>query len=519
MIAIYARQSIDKKDSLSIESQIEKCTTLCKMNDWNDYEVYKDPGWSGKDLKRPRFQDLIKDVSSGKITHVICYKLDRISRSMRDFVNVIADFEECGTKFISVTENIDTSSSAGRLLMTVIIAIAQMERENIIDRVTDNYYYRCNQGYWGGGIAPYGYKLKRVIENGKNHTILDINEDEAAVVRQFYEWYLEPSCSIKNILTKTIELGITTRNGSAWTSRVVSDLLWKPLYAPNNMDIYNYFKSLNANFVNPPEAFDNTASVNLYGKVSKQVSKHKRVRGVSELYFIVSKHQPIIDSTTWINVQKKKNLVLQTPARTGTGRASCFTGLIKCADCGRNISLTAGRNHVRYYVCSSLKNRGAGFCNFKTVRQDVFDTEIISDMLEHFSNEDVRRNVKNMANSNDKTNISNPKINSIYIEIAKIDDEIKNLIAAIATGNSTVTKYLNERIEELDKQKIKLNKQIHDYELKEYETNGRLNGLTIEDIDRILSTKEFGELKNLCNIVIKSITISPDKQICVEYYI
>ena len=164
MIAIYARQSIDKKDSLSIDSQIQKCIELCNLKEWGEYEVYEDHGFSGKNLERPAFKKLIKSVKDGGVEYVLCYRLDRISRSMKDFVNLIAEFDECGARFVSVTENIDTSTSAGRMLMTVIIAMAQMERENIMERVIDNYYYRCNLGYWGGGPAPYGYNLKRIVE-------------------------------------------------------------------------------------------------------------------------------------------------------------------------------------------------------------------------------------------------------------------------------------------------------------------------------------------------------------------
>ena len=82
MVAVYVRQSIDKKDSLSIESQIEDCIQLCERNGWNDYKVYRDKGWSAKNLDRPSFQQMNEDVLNGKIEAVVCYKIDRISRSI-----------------------------------------------------------------------------------------------------------------------------------------------------------------------------------------------------------------------------------------------------------------------------------------------------------------------------------------------------------------------------------------------------------------------------------------------------
>ena len=102
------------------------------------------------------------------------------------------------------------------------------------------------------------------------------------------------------------------------------------------------------------------------------------------------------------------------------------------------------------------------------------------------------------------------------MDIAKIDEEIENLISAIATGNNTVTKYLNERIDALDRQKSELNKKINEQEIKDYALYGRFTGMNIDDIDRILETQDFDELKNICNIFIKEITLTPSKEASVE---
>jgi len=107
--AIYGRQSVDKKDSVSIETQFEKCANICRMNNW-EYTEYDDKGFSGKDTNRPGFQKLIKDIELGKIRRVIAYRLDRISRSITDFANLLNFFEKYNVTFVSATENFDTSS-------------------------------------------------------------------------------------------------------------------------------------------------------------------------------------------------------------------------------------------------------------------------------------------------------------------------------------------------------------------------------------------------------------------------
>lgn len=107
MIGIYARQSIEKKDSVSIETQIEKCMTYC--GDTN-YKIYKDAGYSGKNINRPQFTQLLEDIKSGLINKVIAYRLDRISRSIADFSQLLLMFEKYNVKFVSATENFDTDT-------------------------------------------------------------------------------------------------------------------------------------------------------------------------------------------------------------------------------------------------------------------------------------------------------------------------------------------------------------------------------------------------------------------------
>lgn len=135
--AIYARQSVDKKDSVSIETQIEKCEliTTGKAN------IYKDKGYSGKNTDRPELEDLINDIQANKISRVIVYRLDRISRNITDFYNLYSIMQEHGTDFVSVNENFDTSTPMGRAMMGILIVFAQMERESIQERVKDNYYF------------------------------------------------------------------------------------------------------------------------------------------------------------------------------------------------------------------------------------------------------------------------------------------------------------------------------------------------------------------------------------------
>ena len=168
--AIYARQSVDKKDSISIESQIEFCKYELKGGNCKEYT---DKGYSGKNTDRPKFQELVRDIKQGLIAKVVVYKLDRISRSILDFANMMELFQQYNVEFVSSTEKFDTSTPMGRAMLNICIVFAQLERETIQKRVTDAYYSRSQRGFKMGGKAPYGFHTEPIKMDGINTVHLD----------------------------------------------------------------------------------------------------------------------------------------------------------------------------------------------------------------------------------------------------------------------------------------------------------------------------------------------------------
>ena len=125
MDAIYARQSVDKKGSLSIEGQIE----LCRKFAAGELRIFSDRGFSGKNMRRPAFGELMEAVEAGEIERIVVYRLDRFSRSLADFSRIWEVLQKNGVAFLSVSEQFDTSSPVGRAMLSIVMTFAQLERE------------------------------------------------------------------------------------------------------------------------------------------------------------------------------------------------------------------------------------------------------------------------------------------------------------------------------------------------------------------------------------------------------
>lgn len=521
MIALYTRQSLFKKDSLSTSQQADYCIASCCGE---SYEVFEDLGYSGKNLNRPAFERMMKKVRSGEIRKILVYKLDRISRNISDFANLLTELNQCNCEFQSVSENFDTTSPIGRAMIYICMVFAQMERENVSQRVHDNYYYRTELGFWGGGPAPFGYKLSKIKYKGKYHTILEPDEDTAPLVKQLYEWYLEPNSSISTILDKlNNELRIPGRKGGLWSSRVIADILSRPLYAPNDMAMYNYLSELGAKIDNAPEEFDGLVSVDLYGKKNPSASKHKRTRAADEMYCNISNHEAIIDSDTWLRVQYKRQAMLKTPARAGTGKNSWFTGLMKCGCCGAGVSYTNSRGTQGYYLCSTKKNRGYYSCEQKPASKKQSDPIIIQSIIEHYSKESV---IEEIRSSNLRTPEKSPadlkERNDLMIQLNQVEGEISNLMQSLTQGNDVLIKYINEKIIELDARKSSITSRISEIDSGQVTNREELSllqqiELILDDIPETLTNGTFDEIKNLCHILVTKIVFQKDGSIDIEY--
>lgn len=509
-IAIYARQSKDKKDSISIETQIDLCKKLCENE---NYEVYFDKGFSGKNIDRPEFKKLLHDIENNKIEKVVTYKLDRISRSIADFSQLLTIFEKHNVDFKSATENFDTSNPMGRAMINIIMTFAQLEREQIAERLTDNWYSRAKLGFWCGGKAPMGHKIvKKPDSTGKMQAMLENIDEEIESIRKIGLWYLEENATIRSVTVRANDNNLKGVK-KHWDVAVVRNILKNPIYVQNTPKIYEYYKNNKTTITNDISEFDGTKGLLLYGSVSN-TKRHKLNAKLSDLYLSICNVEPIFSDDEWLKIQDKIQTRFQTPARTGTGTVSFLTGLIKCGYCGASVGTSTSKiksGVLKYFVCGTKKSKGEHLCTLKRPRVEKIEELVINDIIQHFKNENVLKKLYNF--SNEEIDTKNEKEKSdIENQIVIINDKINNLIEGLASASSITMKYINESLEKLDTEKAILENKLKDLTLKKYNPDINVDKIKeiTDNIDTIFDNSDLEQKKKIVKLLIDKIILSND---------
>lgn len=230
MIAIYARQSVEKSGSVSIDTQISICQSYAK----EESRCYIDRGYSGKNLKRPELNRLLEDIRVGKVQAVFVYKLDRISRSLYDFAGLMDFFTKRKVRFVSCTEWFDTDSPMGRAMLSMAAIFAQLERETISQRVQDVYARRSRMGVYMGGQVPLGFRLE---DKG-----LVPKSEETNIVRELFAQYLTLG-SYTKVSEELNRRGMQTRRGKAFTPARIGEILRNPVYVKAGEATFSFAKN------------------------------------------------------------------------------------------------------------------------------------------------------------------------------------------------------------------------------------------------------------------------------------
>lgn len=428
MTAIYARQSIDKKDSISIETQID----ACKRCTDGDFRIYSDKGWSGKNLDRPQFGQLLRDIKAGEIDKLVVYKLDRISRSLNDFSNLMEVFRKYGVEFASTVETFDTSTAIGRAMLGIIMVFAELERENILQRVKDNYYARGEKGLYLGGVAIYGFDKIPTKLDGIKTSVLVPNKD-MTTVEYIFSAYREGGCSLGDIVRTLNEQEIPSPAGTLWDSSKLSRLLRSPVYVQADMEVYRYFKEKGAQISNPVESFTGEHGCFLYGK---RESNERKYTDVHDHVLSIGMHEGTISSSVWLDVQRK--LDGNTQLKKGrSGTYSWLTGLLKCGRCGYAMRVMSGT----YFYCSGKANHH--ICEGVSGKPDIAAAEqaVYSELKKKFDE------IRELHLAGKKQ--TSPKANKLKMQLETLNSQIDNLVCKISETTAAIGKVLEEKLERL----------------------------------------------------------------------
>ena len=472
MIAIYARQSADRADSISIKSQIDYCKYETKGA---VFKTYIDRGYSGKNTDRPGFSQMMSDMESALITKVVVYKLDRISRSILDFSGMMEKFGQFKVEFVSTTEKFDTSSPMGRAMLNICIVFAQLERETIQKRVADAYYSRSQKSFYMGGKVPYGFRLESTVIDGVKTAKYVIHPEEAEHVKLIYELYAKPEASYGDIIVYFQEHGIT-KHGKPWGRTRMADVLRNPIYVRADLDVYEFYHDQGAILANDPSDFIGTNGCYYYKGKDSTGRKHMNLEGN---HLVLAPHEGIIPSELWLRC-RAKCLAARQVRPYQKAKNTWLAGKIKCGVCGYAlVDKHYPTRKFRYFLCSNKMNSKA--CGGPgTIYSDDFEQLVYEQMqkkLAQFQSLHKR-----------KRSLVNPELTTLNVELMQVETEIGSLMGKLGDADEILFRYINHRISELDEKKQELGRKVSELKLRQdvdvREISNHLTGwdeLTFED--------------------------------------
>ncbi|MBE6845440.1 MAG: recombinase family protein [Ruminococcus sp.] len=432
-VAIYARKSVFREDSISIESQIEMCRYEARGA---ETVVYQDNGFSGKNTDRPDFQRMMTDIRAKRINKVIVYKLDRISRSILDFSEMMDEFQKYKVDFISATERFDTSSPMGRAMLNICIVFAQLERETIQQRVADAYSSRSRRGFYMGGKIPYGFTKKPTVIDGVKTSMYEVNPVEANDIKRIYSLYSRPSATLGDVIREISQDSCINNRGKNWNTARISELMRSPIYVMADVNVYSFYKQQGANLCNQIEDFDGIHGCYLFSGENT----NRKTWDLKGQNVVIAPHNGFIPSDLWLTCRKK--LLGNHQVKTCKAKNSYLAGKVKCGCCGYAMTVKKSKNK-RYFVCSGRANK---LCNtpMPTIYADKFEKLIEERISEKLSDIVIKPKTES---------VNNNEIIRLKTNVLEIEHSIDILIDKLTQADSTTLLYINQKIKRLDTEK------------------------------------------------------------------
>ena len=446
MIAIYVRVSTQEQrlHGYSVNEQIDRLTNFSKALGYDKPTIYNDAGYSGATLDRPALSVLINDVKTRKVEKVLVYKLDRLSRSQKDTLMLIEDiFLKNGCDFVSISENFDTSTPLGRAMIGILAVFAQLEREQIKERMAMGREARAKQGkYAGSWRLPIGYDYT----NGE----LIPNDYEADLIRQMFADYASGK-SAQRIAKDFNAKGLHHKYGE-WNGNVVGKLLQSKTYI-------GYVK---------------------FG---------------SEWY--KGTHEPIISDDLFLNVQKVHQRRLATEHHGSGGRPTSYLGgMVYCKRCGakyikyhRSTTHRGKKYEYDYYCCFSREPKtGPGTC-----KNDVWKMEELDEL--------IFGEIRKLKFTTAKRSKSPNKPDLIDKRINELNKQLERIMTLYTLGEMPLD-IIQKKVHEINTQKAKLEQVTEDIRVSPEEAK-----TMVKSFDDILANGTIDDVRLAVKTLIDRIEV------------
>lgn len=354
--AVYTRVSTEEQTKgQSLDFQEDLIKNYADGKGYEIYDVYRDEGYSGKDLNRPEFQRLITDLRNDKFDVILAWHVDRISRNNADVILLINDELNPNNKKLVITSgDIDSSDSNGYMYISFLSTFARFERSMIIERVNAGMQKRAEKGLWNGG-AILGYDT---IDKA-----LVVNEREESIVKEIFKHRAEGK-GYKYIANELNTKGIKTKKGKAFSIPGIKLIL--------NNHIY----------------------------IGKMVwKKHqdwstKRRKGRTEPIIVDGIHEPIIEKELWEKVQTVNKLQKKTFTTNRNFNGNFYlSGILKCPKCGAGTVMSKSKkkngDYHFYYMCQSFHSKGKSVCRANLIKKEIVEEKVFKEISFLVNNGDV----------------------------------------------------------------------------------------------------------------------------------
>ena len=454
LCAIYTRVSTAdnlERDFTSLDSQRESGESYIasqKSEGWTlSPNRYDDAGFTGGNTDRPALQKLIADIKEGKINCVVVYKVDRLSRSLLDFSQLLEFFDKSQVAFVSVTQHFNTNTSMGRLTLNILLSFAQFEREIISERTRDKMGAAKKKGKWIGGRPPLGYIIDKV-----QHKLV-VNPIEANLVQRIFKMYIDER-SLVAVAGKLNKEAETTKRHVATSGRIFGGIQFRNNSIERIIKNHTYTGKVNYHDVLYP-----------------------------------GEHAPIISDD--IFQQAQKILVENRPydyEKPRTKRIGLLSGLLRCKVCNSSMYSTYNfkdrKCEYNYYCCTNAGKRGFKTCPTCLLNAHMVDTTVLAYLRKLSTRPEIQSNAWDALNFNDRI----PVLKSI-IKVIEYDGNLEILYFILKDGSHHEFKVQLKELKRVNEppkeEKIKSEPQL------------RQNLLLAHQIQMVLSDGKAQDLKEL----------------------